>query len=297
MNRREEGFLLLTSSLGNPQRKPLTLPQLRTLAGRVMKMDAPKQEMEVSENCLLALGYRSEMARRIVGLLSDEELLHHYLIRGKQMCCVPITRVSSDYPLRLRKKLGLGSPGVLWTKGDTSILGQQAVSLVGSREIAPENRAFAAMVGYQAAKQGYVLISGNARGSDRIAQAECLANGGRVISIVADTLEDKPERQGILYVSLEDYDQPFSAQRALLRNGAIHALASKTFVAQCAMGTGGTWSGTTHNLRNGWSDVFCFRDGSEASCALEGMGATLIDMEELDDFTKPKCPTLSLFDE
>lgn len=297
MNRREEGFLLLTSSLGNPQRKPLTLHQLRTLAGRMTRMDAPMQDMEVSENCLLALGYRGEMAHRIVELLSDGELLSRYLIRGKQMCCVPITRVSPDYPLRLRQKLGLGSPGVLWTKGDASILGQQAVSLVGSREVAPENRAFAAMVGYQAAKQGYVLVSGNARGSDRIAQAECLANGGRVISIVADKLEDKPERQGMLYVSLEDYDQPFSAQRALLRNGAIHALGAKTFVAQCAMETGGTWSGTVHNLQHGWSSVFCFRDGSKASYALEGMGATLIGMDALDDFGKLRCPTLSLFDE
>ena len=38
MNAREEGFLLLSSTLGNPERKILTTAQLRTLATRVAAM-------------------------------------------------------------------------------------------------------------------------------------------------------------------------------------------------------------------------------------------------------------------
>ena len=44
MNAREEGFLLLTSHLGDPDRKPLTTAQLRTLWARVRGMDAPEEE-------------------------------------------------------------------------------------------------------------------------------------------------------------------------------------------------------------------------------------------------------------
>ena len=38
------------------------------------------------------------------------------------------------------------------------------------------------------------------------------------------------------------------------------------------------------NLRFGWSEVACFRDGSEASILLEQIGAYLIGMEDLKDF-------------
>ena len=50
------------------------------------------------------------------------------------------------------------------------------------------------------------------------------------------------------------------------------------------MQQGGTWDGTVKNLRFGWSEVACFRDGSEASIQLEQMGAYLIGTEDLKDF-------------
>ena len=112
---------------------------------------------------------------------------------------MPITRVSDGYPLLLRKRLGLDSPGSLWIKGDASLLSQPAVSLVGSRDLNEPNREFAREVGRQAALQGYVLISGNARGADRTAQESCLNAGGRVISVVADELNKHPERENLIY--------------------------------------------------------------------------------------------------
>ena len=39
MNGREQGFLLLGSRLGNPDRKPLTAPQLRTLTERMARVE------------------------------------------------------------------------------------------------------------------------------------------------------------------------------------------------------------------------------------------------------------------
>ena len=283
MNPREEGFLLLGSSLGDPERVPLSTAQLRLLARRAAAWERPGEERELAEADLAALGIGPELARRILQLLEDRALLQSYLRRGAKAGCVPQTRVSAQYPLRLRRRLGTDSPGVLWAKGELSLLSQPAVALVGSRDILQKNRDFAAAVGYQAAKQGYVLISGNARGADRAAQAECLAAGGKVICVVADALRAQPLRNGVLYLSEGDFDQSFSPQRALSRNRVIHALGDKTFVAQCGLETGGTWSGTAQNLRYGWSDVFCFRDGSPAAALLEQMGAVLIGPEELSD--------------
>lgn len=289
MNGREEGFLLLTSQLGNPDRKVLTTAQLRVLAQRSRQMDVRDPDRELVETDLTALGYSREDAWRVLALLAERELLEYYLLRGHKAGCVPLTRVTAAYPRPIREKLGLDSPGCLWAKGDLSILSRPAVALVGSRNLSPENEKFAREVGKQAALQGYVLVSGNARGADKTAQEACLSAGGQVISIVADSLTGHRERENVLYLSEDGFDLPFSAQRAISRNRCVHAMGRVTFVAQCGYQIGGTWDGSVKNLRFGWSPVVCFRDGSPAMELLLQMGAEGIDTTQLTDFsTLPK---------
>ena len=280
----ERGFLLLSSHLGNPERKPLTTAQLRTLADRMRGSTRLAEERDLQLSDLTALGYRSDMARRILALLEEEDLLDHYLAGAAKQGCVPVTRVSGNYPVILRQRLGLDSPGCLWAKGDVSILNTPAIALVGSRDLRQENRKFAEAVGHEAACHGLTLVSGNARGADKTAQEACLAAGGRVISIVADSLASHKVRNNVLYLSEEDFEAEFSAQRALSRNRCIHALGRMVFVAQARAQQGGTWDGTVKNLRFAWSSVACFRDGSEAAGQLEEMGAYLIDEADLKDF-------------
>ena len=60
--------------------------------------------------------------------------------------------------------------------------------------------------------------------------------------------------------------------------------AKKTLVAQCRAGAGGTWDGTTENLRRGWSPVFVHDDGSEGAQALIARGAVPVrTLSGLDD--------------
>lgn len=294
MTGREQGFLLLTSWLGDPERKPLTVAQFRTLTGRVRGMAAPGEDRQMRPADLMALGYSEAEAGRILHLLSDKELLEYYLHRGKKAGCVPLTRVSEGYPARIRKTLGLDSPGSLWAKGNIALLDTPCIALVGSRELLPENRAFAREVGRQAALQGYTLVSGNARGADTAAQQACLEAGGNVISVVADKLQNHTLRERVLYLAEEGHDMAFSPQRALSRNRVIHALAPKTFVAQSNR-SGGTWDGTVRNLRHRFSSVFCFDDGSAAMKELEQMGAALIGMENLRDLDALTAKEIDIF--
>lgn len=295
MNAREAGFLLLTSELGVPGRKTLTIPQLRTLAQRVKQANWENLERDMEVEDLLSIGYSREMAQRILILLEDYALLEYYCQRGKKRECYPLSRVSEDYPQRLLRTLGPESPGCLWYKGDVNLLSLPAVSLVGSRDILPENRDFAQEVGRQAAAQGYVLVSGNARGADQAAQNACLEAGGKVISVVADALADHAARENLLYISEDDFDAPFSAQRAISRNRIIHALGQFTFVAQSGYQQGGTWDGTVKNLRFGWSNVYCFADGSPASRLLEEMGAQSLEICQLTNFASLPKPVAGLF--
>lgn len=296
MNPREQGFLLLTSQLGDPARKPLTPSQLRTLASRVRTMLPPQEDREMEEKDLLAMGYGTADAQRILALFAQQETLRRYLRQGQQQDCYPITRVSRHYPPLLRQQLGEESPGCLWAKGDPAILNTPAISLVGSRELDAPNRQFAEEAGRQAALQGFTLISGNARGADRVAQESCLAHGGKVICVVADALESYLPRQNVLYLSEDSFDLAFTVQRALSRNRVIHSLGQKTLVAQSHLFHGGTWDGTEKNLSKLWSPVFCYADGSEATAELARMGATLITEAALCDLAALASDTVSFFD-
>lgn len=281
----QRGFLLLSSHLGDPRRQTLSTTQLRTLAFRAGQMEVPEDVRELTEQDLHDLGYNEIMTQRILHLLSQEDQLDYYLSEARWKDCTPITRNSEAYPQQLRSRLGWEAPGCLWAKGDLQILNRPAISLVGCRNIAMKNELFASSVGTYAARHGYVLVSGNARGADQMAQESCLRAGGSVISIVADALNIHPIRENLLYLSEDGFDECFTTPRALSRNRCIHAMGQMVFVAQADYKKGGSWHGSVENLRNGWSPVVCLRDGSEASRALERMGAYLIRSSELRDFT------------
>ncbi len=297
MNPRELGFLLLTCHFGNPDRRVLSPAQMRTLSYRIANLDRRDLDRDLSEQDLVGLGYSRDMAKRIVALLDEEDLLDAYLRRGMAAGCLPISWASEIYPDRLRRTLGFEAPGCLWARGDLSLLGRPGISLVGSRDInKPANRSFAAQVGVQAAAQGFVLVSGNARGTDKIGQNACLQAGGAVIAVVADELDMLPCRKGVLYLSEDGYSEPFSSVRALSRNRCIHALGEKTFVAQSSHGLGGTWDGTVKNLRFHWSPVFVFSDGTDAMAQLQQMGADFVEEGQLSDLSG-LCPSSqSLFE-
>ena len=289
--------MLLCSQLGDPDRRPLSTAQLRTLQRRMKLLSPDDPDRDLERQDLLGLGYGPEMAQRILSLLAEEERLEAYLRRGKQAGCVPLTRLTAGYPRQLQDKLGPDCPGCLWAKGDPALLEGPLIALVGSRRLEPENAAFAAEVGRQAAAQGYTLVSGNAVGADRTAQESCLEAGGRVISVVATPLRLQRQQKNVLWLAEEDYDQPFSAQRALSRNRVIHALGEKTFVAQSSLECGGTWDGSVRNLRFGWSPVLCFDDGSPAVRRLCAMGADPIGMKELQSFSTIIPEIHNLFDQ
>lgn len=279
----EQGFLLLTSHLGDPERRPLTVAQFRNLTQRVLQARRNTSDKNLDVSDLTELGYDREMADRIVGLLSGANALRSYLHRAQDCDCTPITRLNPLYPAAVRHRLGLDCPGVLWAKGDVSLLNRPSVAVIGSRELREENRRFAENAGRQIAKQGYVLISGNARGADKCAQEACLETGGTVISVVADSLQNQQLRDRVLYLSLNEFDQEFSAHRALHRNHVIHTMASLTIAAQCTLGKGGTWNGILTNLKNGWNPVCIFADDSQAAEELQNRGVQPITADDLQN--------------
>lgn len=296
MNQQERGFLLLTSFLGNPQRRPVGPATVRKLARRISALPQGSEDTSVSPEHLTAMGFERKMAERIVSLLDDELLLDSYLKRGTDAGCVPVSRPNPQYPPVLLRKLGQDAPGCLWTKGDRSLFMGPMFAVVGSRVLREDNARFAEEAGCQAAKQGYTLVSGNAPGADSVAQKACLAAGGKVISVVADELQNHPETENVLYISENDFDAPFLPQRAISRNRVIHALGAVTLAAQCTLGKGGTWDGSVKNLRYGWSTLCVFDDCSPGARELAQMGALSVSFQDLENLGQLANCQKSLFD-
>ncbi|MEA4965292.1 MAG: DNA-processing protein DprA [Oscillospiraceae bacterium] len=280
----ELGLLLLCCRLED-EVLPLTQAQYRALRQQMRQCPAP----ENSDRALCAEDLQRcgcVEAERILALLSRRRALLECLPRWEAAGVLILTRLSPHYPAALRAALGDDAPPALFLSGDASLLSRPMLSLTGCRDLYPEGAAFAAQVGAAAARTGHVLVSGNARGADRIAQEACLAAGGAVLSFVADRLTDHSRRARVLYVSEDGPDRPFSAARALARNRCIYALGRPSLVAQVRDGQGGTWRGASQALARGKRDLYLLRDGSSGAQRLCDDGAQTVLPEQLDDLLR-----------
>ena len=292
----ERGFLLLTAALGDPDVKPLTRAQFRDLTMLMRNASPPPHNCNLTAHDLRKLGISADMADRIVKLFDRGELLDFKLQQAEKKNCKCLTRISSLYPQSLRCRLGPEAPGSIWYKGNVNLLTQPAISLVGNRTLNERSESFAREVGRQAALQGFTLISGNARGADQTAQNACLENGGQIVSVIAEKLENMPEDPRILWLSEDSFDLEFSIQRALSRNRIIHALPCLTIVAQCTHQSGGTWKGTVQNLTHHWCPVYLFSDGSPTASVLNQLGADFVSTEQLKNISRLLIRENTIFD-
>lgn len=291
MREAERGLLLLRCRLGEAVH-PLSQREYTQLRAVLEGARGEGDDSEVSPELLRDLGFEREMAERIAGLLNRPQQPKRYLEAQPDISV--LTRISPDFPRRLRS-LGQECPPALFCKGDLSLLQRPCIALVGSRLLFERGGRFAQRIGALAAKEGYVLVSGNAAGADRMAQEACLRSGGSVISVVPDALQNCPLRERQLFLCDEGYDCTFTASRALRRNHLIHALAEKVFVAQCPKPSGGTWSGAEDNLNRGLSPVYVLDDGSDGARALWELGAVLV-KDDVASLREQRPSQLSIFD-
>ena len=101
-------MLLLCSTLGDENCRPLSAAQFRTLADRVRALGPGEADLrrDLTARDLTRLGYAPEEAERIEHLLSREAALHAYLSTAERRGIFPLTRITPGYPSALRVLLG-----------------------------------------------------------------------------------------------------------------------------------------------------------------------------------------------
>jgi len=246
------------------------------------------------------LAITSEEAGRIVRLLARAGRLSRELENLSARGLWAVTRVDDLYPPRLRDVLKNQAPTVLFGAGDIQLLRRAGVAVVGSRNIDEAGAAFAREIGRKCVAAQLPVVSGGARGTDRLAMQAALEAEGKAFGALADSLENTARlsdvRQFLLdgrLVLLTPYAPTagFSVGAAMGRNKLIYGLAEFAVVVSSDFETGGTWAGAVEALKSGWCPVFV-REGAgvpKGNQELVKLGAAALpagEMATIDDLAQ-----------
>ena len=172
-----------------------------------------------------------------------------------------LTRSDFEYPERLKKRLKLEAPPVLFGCGNRSLLNGRGIAVVGSRNASDDDLSFATQLGADAASQGFSVVSGGARGIDESAMLGALEREGTAVGVLADSLLRSATSaryrkhlmsNDLVLVSPFNPEAGFNVGNAMARNGYIYCLADAAVVVTTGREKGGTWSGAIENLRSHW---------------------------------------------
>jgi DNA processing protein len=170
---------------------------------------------------------------------------------------LPIT--SETYSQTLKKNLDLKyAPPVLYVKGNTQLLNEPSVAIVGSRNASERALQFTKTIAQRCTKNYEVIVSGFAKGVDQTALDAALEAHGHSIIVLPQGIltfgsgfrkyQADIAVGNLLVLSAYPPQAPWSVGLAMGRNVYIYGLAAKIYVAE-SDSQGGTWTGVMDGLR------------------------------------------------
>lgn len=110
----------------------------------------------------------------------------HIISQAKQFGDTIISQQDDIYPNSLR--LTPDAPAFLYCRGNIDLLNGRSIAVIGTREPSEHGRLIGERVTKWFVDQGWIIVSGLARGIDTIAHQTCLANNGKTIAIYGNHL-------------------------------------------------------------------------------------------------------------
>jgi DNA processing protein len=285
-----QAILLLTAPLivgrGQPSADLLAPGEYKRLARhlhQVGKVPADLLSRQVEE--VLREVHPIIESERLKGLLARGLALSQAIDRWQTRSIWVVSRADAEYPQLLKDRLKDDRPAVIYGCGERSILEGGGLAVVGSRDVDEALIEYTESVGRLAAKAGKTLVSGGARGIDQAAMRGALDAGGKVIGVMADSLEkaamNRDHREMLMegqLVLISPYDPGagFNVGNAMQRNKLIYALSDAALVVNSDLGKGGTWAGAVEQLdKLRMVPVYVRSSGAEnkAFAALQQKGA------------------------
>jgi len=293
-----QAVLLLTvwfTKLAKDEPKPLTPTEWGRFAAWLKSQEKSPEALLTSADpadCLQGWLDPSITPDRIRHLLGRSGALGLALERWQRAGLWVMTRSDPDYPSRLKKRLKLEAPPVLFGCGNRQLLDLGGIAVVGSRAARAEDLDFTSRLGAEIAAQGFSVVSGGAPGVDETAMLGALEKDGTAIGVLAENLLraalSAKYRQGLMsknlgLVSPFNPEAPFNVGNAMARNKYIYCLADAGVVVTTSKENGGTWAGAIEDLKNGWVPLWVKEhdDPASGNAALIQRGAQRLPSRDL----------------
>ncbi len=292
-----EAILLLCGVFGGPavSARPLTLRDYNKLALWLADHGYRPADLvaDTSANILGEIPSSVGDRQRFAELLGRGGILALAYESWSNQGIWVIGRADDCYPSRLKRRLGMKAPALLFGIGDESLLELGGLAIVGSLDADPIGIAFTQELGRRCAKQGIQVVSGGARGVDSASMTAALEEGGTAVGVLAADLQRAAlsrtwrshVRDGRLVLCSAVFPAArFQVGNAMGRNKYIYTLADHAVAVAATAGRGGTWAGATENLRNGWVPLLVHErvDGPRGNRELLAMNARPISARLLD---------------
>lgn len=257
-----QAILLLTAPLivarGDTPPELLTPGEYKRFARHLHKMGLEPADLLSSQADDFLRDSSAEVEpARIKHLLGRGFALSQAIERWQSRAIWVVSRADPEYPQRLKDRLKEDRPAVLYGCGERSILDSGGLAVVGSRDVDEALVEYTHSIGRLAAKARKTLVSGGARGIDQAAMRGALEAGGKVIGVLADSLEktamSRDHRMMLMegqLVLISPYDPGagFNVGNAMQRNKLIYAFADAALVVNSDFKKGGTWAGAVEQL-------------------------------------------------
>lgn len=193
-----------------------------------------------------------------------------------------VTAASSRYPVQWLARLGDTAPPALWAWG----LPPKAplLAVVGSRSPSDGAKRFVRALVAAAGESGLGIVSGGARGCDRVAIQTAARMDLPHLEIIPCGL-GTGFGYGRSMLTVSEPRASFTVASAMERNALVYAAAEAAVVVRPRFKQGGTWLGAVDALRRRYCRVLVWTaEDSLAVRALQGLGATSIrDVSELSE--------------
>jgi DNA processing protein len=283
-------LLLLTAPLlvggENTSAAPLRRAEYRRVQNHLARISREPADLVGSD--------ADHLIKELNGTIEDERLrrllgrgfeLTQAIERWHSRSLWVVSFADADYPQRFKDRMGERAPLLLYGCGDIKLTETKCFGVVGSRDIDESLIQYTEKVGSLAARSGFTIVSGGARGVDQAAMRGSIDSGGKVVGILAESLErtsvDRENRDlitegRVLLLSVHDPSAGFSIGNAMQRNKLIYALSAAALVVNSDYETGGTWAGATEQLEKYRYATVYVRDdaASKGLTALQLKGAT-----------------------
>lgn len=149
--------------------------------------------------------------------------------------------VDSRYPVKLKKDLGFQAPPVLAMAGNVELLQSRLIGFGGSRKVSAKGLEIARDCANIVANAGNTVVSGYASGVDVASHRAALECGGNTIIVlpqgmdgfyIRSELKDVWDWNRVLVISEFLPEEPWSASRAMKRNGTIVSLCEAMMIIE-----------------------------------------------------------------